>query len=149
MFGRSHSASSAYCKTSWNLLKPLRNLTFGTRHLNKIGICFAEHLLLFCPWKLCKMVLIFGKKPKNRQKLVHTVEYQHHLHIQVPWVSDRQHQWLPTLDFSHCCTLHSEFCIFEQLFKEPSKITMCFKGQLISKYPFGVFVSTQKPTKFV
>ena len=41
MFGRTHSASSAYRKTSWNLLKPLRNLIFG-RNLRKIGICFGN-----------------------------------------------------------------------------------------------------------
>ena len=39
MFGRSHSASSAYLPQ--NLLTPLRNLIFG-RHLWIIGICFSN-----------------------------------------------------------------------------------------------------------
>ena len=41
MFGPSHSASFTYRKTSWNLLKPLRNLFFG-RYLRKISICFGN-----------------------------------------------------------------------------------------------------------
>ena len=140
---------------SWQLFcskgrnQSINQLTLSIYTKNGIRVSKMAKKKTHIPLKSLENGPDFRKKAQKQRQVSHTVEYQHHLHIQVPWVSDRQHQSLPTLDFSHCCTLHSEFCIFEQLFKEPSKTTMCFKGWIILKYPLGAFVSTKKPMKFV
>ena len=52
MFGRTHSASTAYCKTSWNLLKPLENLLKNESS--------QSSQIFLSPEKLRKMCVLFN-----------------------------------------------------------------------------------------